>query len=227
VSVTRRILGVLLQPALFALLLFGPAGTFVWWRAWVLIGVVLVATVVSMAVLARKSPALLEERFRPPLQQGQLLADKVILLVFIAAFASVIAFIPDDVFRRRIFDTPGPIISTIGLGLFVAGWGLTTLALRANAFAAPVVKPMKARRQIVVDTGVYAVVRHPMYAGTLLLLLGMPLWLESYAAALLASIPITLLAVRILVEERFLRRELAGYDAYTERVRFRVIPGVW
>lgn len=226
-SVTRRILGVLLQPAIFVLLLFGRAPTFAWWRAWVLIGVVFAATVVSMATLARESPALLEERFRSPLQRGQPRADQVWVMIFMAACVSVIAFIPEDVFHRRIFDAPGPIVSTTGLGLCVAGWVLIALALRANAFAAPVVKHMKERRQTVVDTGVYSVVRHPMYAGTLLLLVGMPLWLESYAATLLAGIPIALLAVRILIEERFLRRELAGYAAYIERVRFRVIPGVW
>jgi protein-S-isoprenylcysteine O-methyltransferase Ste14 len=218
---------VLLQPALLVLLLFGPVGTFVWWRAWVLIGVVLVATAVSIAVLARESPALLEERFRSPLQRGQPRADQVWVMIFLAACVSVIAFIPEDVFRLHVSEAPGPIVSIIGLGLFVAGLVLATLALRANAFAAPVVKHMKERRQTVVDTGVYSVVRHPMYAGTLLLLLGMPLWLESYAATLLAGIPIALLAVRILIEERFLHRELTGYTAYAERVRFRVIPGVW
>jgi protein-S-isoprenylcysteine O-methyltransferase Ste14 len=66
-----------------------------------------------------------------------------------------------------------------------------------------------------------------MYTGTVLLLVGMPLWLESYAAALLASIPIGLLAVRIVFEERFLRRELNGYEAYTGRVRYRLIPLLW
>ena len=226
-SVTRRILGVLLQPAIFVLLLFGRAPTFAWWRAWVLIGVVFAATVESMAALARESPALLEERFRSPLQRGQPRSDQVWVMIFMATCVSVIAFIPEDVFHRRNLDAPGPIVSTIGLGLFVAGLVLVTLALRANAFAAPVVKHMKERRQTVVDTGVYSVVRHPMYAGTLLLLIGIPLWLESYAATLLAGIPIALLAGRILIEEHFLRRELAGYVAYAERVRFRVIPGVW
>jgi protein-S-isoprenylcysteine O-methyltransferase Ste14 len=66
-----------------------------------------------------------------------------------------------------------------------------------------------------------------MYAGTVLLLIGMPLWLESYATALLASVPMGMLAVRIRIEEQFLRRELEGYDAYTERVRYRLIPFVW
>ena len=225
--VVRYVLGALLQPAILALLLFGPAGTFAWWRAWVLVGVVAVGTAVSLGGLARANPALLTERLTRPLQEGQPFADKLILLVYLAAFAGLVAFIPEDVFRLRVFAAPAPIVSTLGLGLFAAGWSLAAVALRANAFAAPVVKHMAERRQAVVDTGVYAIVRHPMYAGIVLLLLGMPLWLESYAALLLASVPITLLAVRIAIEERFLRRALAGYGAYTERVRFRLIPGVW
>jgi protein-S-isoprenylcysteine O-methyltransferase Ste14 len=71
------------------------------------------------------------------------------------------------------------------------------------------------------------VVRHPMYAGAVPLLVGMPLWLESYAAALLASVPIGTLVLRILVEKQFLRRALAGYDTYMERVRYRLIPLFW
>jgi protein-S-isoprenylcysteine O-methyltransferase Ste14 len=122
---------------------------------------------------------------------------------------------------------PGPLVSSLGLVLFAAGWGIMTLALRENAFAAPVVKHQEERQQTVIDTGVYGVVRHPMYAGAVLLLVGMPLWLESYAAAMLASVPIGTLVLRILVEEQFLRRELKGYDAYTERVRYRLIPFLW
>ena len=88
-------------------------------------------------------------------------------------------------------------------------------------------KHQEERHQTVIATGVYGAVRHPMYAGAVLLLVGMPLWLESYAAALLASVPIGTLALRILVEEQFLRRALKGYAAYTERVRYRLIPFLW
>jgi protein-S-isoprenylcysteine O-methyltransferase Ste14 len=131
------------------------------------------------------------------------------------------------VFRFHLIAKPGTLASASGLVLFVAGWWIMTLALRENAFAAPVVKHQEARQQTVIDSGVYGVVRHPMYAGAVLLLVGMPLWLESYATALLASVPIGTLVLRILVEEQFLRRELKGYDAYTERVRYRLIPFLW
>ena len=90
------------------------------------------------------------------------------------------------------------------------------------------VKLQEERHQTVIDAGVYSIVRHPMYAGGALIMLGLPLWLESYAAALLAIVPVaTILVLRILFEERFLRRELKGYNAYTERVRYRMIPFVW
>jgi protein-S-isoprenylcysteine O-methyltransferase Ste14 len=102
-----------------------------------------------------------------------------------------------------------------------------SLALRENAFAVPVVKYLADRQHRVIESGVYGVVRHPMYASAVLLLVGIPLWLESSAAALLASVHIGTLAGRIVVEEQFLRRALTGYDAYTERVRDRLIPFVW
>lgn len=114
-----------------------------------------------------------------------------------------------------------------GLIAFVAGWWLMGLSLKRNSFAAPVIKYQQERNQIVIDTGPYAIVRHPMYTGGALLMVGMPLWLQSYAGALLASVPIALLAVRVVFEERLLRRELKGYDAYARRVRYRLIPLLW
>jgi protein-S-isoprenylcysteine O-methyltransferase Ste14 len=170
---------------------------------------------------------LLEERFRPPLQKGQPLADKVVVVLLLATFVGLVAFIPLDVFRFHLMPRPGLLVSSLGLVLFVAGWWIMALALRQNAFAAPVVKHQEERQQRVIDSGVYGVVRHPMYAGAVPLLVGMPLWLESYAAALMASAPIGTLVLRILVEEQFLRRELPGYGAYTERVRYRLIPFLW
>jgi protein-S-isoprenylcysteine O-methyltransferase Ste14 len=226
-SVSKLILGVLLNVAIFGGLLFLPAGTLDWWRAWVFLGVVFVAAVASTVGLFRVNKGVLEERFKPPIQQGQPLADKVAVLLLIAGFVGVMVFIPLDVFRLHLIAKPGTLVSSAGLVLFVAGWWIMTLALRENAFAAPVVKHQQARHQTVIDSGVYSVVRHPMYAGAIPLLVGMPLWLESYAAALLASVPIGTLVLRILVEEQFLRRELKGYDAYTERVRYRLIPFLW
>ena len=137
---------------------------------------------------------------------------------------ALVAFIPVDVFRLHLLPHPAALISALGLVLFVAGWSIVSLAMKANTFAAPVVRHQAERQQTVVDSGVYHFVRHPMYAGAVLLLVGMPLWLGSYAATLLAIVPIAVLAVRIVFEEQFLRRELAGYDSYTREGALPIGP---
>jgi protein-S-isoprenylcysteine O-methyltransferase Ste14 len=223
----KLILGVLFNVAIFGGSLFLPAGTLDWWRAWVFLGVVFVGAVASTVSLYRTNKGLLQERFKLPVQKGQPLADKIVVLLLIASFVGLIILIPLDVFRLHLIAKPGALASSLGLVLFIAGWWIMTLALRENAFAVPVVRHQEERQQTVIGSGVYSVVRHPMYSGAVLLLVGMPLWLESYAAAWLASVPIGILVVRILVEEQFLRRELKGYDAYTERVRYRLIPFLW
>jgi protein-S-isoprenylcysteine O-methyltransferase Ste14 len=223
----KLIAGIVIDVALFAVLLFLPTGDLEWRRAWVFLGVVFIGAVASTASIFRVNKDLLEERFKPPLQKGQPVADKIIVVLLIVTFFGLTAFIPLDVFRFHLMGKPGTIASSLGLVLFVAGWWIITLALRENAFAAPVVKHQEERQQTVIDTGVYGIVRHPMYAGFVPVAVGMSLWLESYAAAMLASVPIGLLVLRIYVEERFLRRELKGYDAYTERVRYRLIPFIW
>src|SRR5215510_12138481 len=212
-SIFTLIGGVLLNVAIFSGLLFVPAGTLHWWRAWVFLGVVFGGAVASTVGVFRVNKDLLAERFKPPVQKGQPLADKIVVVLLIAGFVSVIVCIPLDVFRWHLMAKPGTFVSSLGLVFFIVGWWIMTLALRENAFAVPVVKHQHEREQRVIERGVYAVVRHPMYAGALPLMVGMPLWLESYAAAVLAIVPIATLVVRILIEERFLRRELAGYDA--------------
>jgi len=218
-----------LQSTIFAGLLFVPAGTLRWWRAWVFIGVMCVA-LPAVAMAAGVFPTnedFLNERFKPPIQKGQPLADKIFVGLFLAVFVDFMVFIPLDVFRFHLLGEPGAFVSCVGLLLVVAGWWIVSLASKENVFAAPVVKHQEERHQTVIDTGVYAVVRHPMYAGGLLLFAGIPLWLGSYAGALLAIAPAGAIVLRIRIEEAFLRRELKGYDAYAARVRYRLIPSLW
>ena len=118
-------------------------------------------------------------------------------------------------------------MSSIGLLSFAAGWRMVTSAMVENAFAVTVVRLQTERRQHVVDSGPYRIVRHPMYAAVIPLTAGPALWLGSYAAAIAATVPAALVAIRILFEEKFLRRELPGYEEYTTRTRFRLIPFVW
>jgi protein-S-isoprenylcysteine O-methyltransferase Ste14 len=218
---------IVIQMAIFGGLLFLPAGTLGWWRAWLLIGAIFAGSVASAAGLFPGHRDLLRERLRSPVQKGQPFADKIVLMLLIISFYGLIAFIPLDVFRFHLIAAPGIFASSSGLFIFLAGWSIVFLALSENVFAVPVVKLQEERAQRVVDSGVYAVVRHPMYAGGILFIVGIPLWLESYAGVLLTLVPIGLLVLRLLLEEQFLRRQLKGYEAYMKRVRYRLIPFVW
>jgi len=219
--------GVVYTLLFFGLALFLPAGTWHWWRAWVFLAVVFVCVMISMVGILARDEALLNERYKSPIQKGQPLADKIVLLLLVFSFLGLLVFIPLDVFRFHLLGGPRLIISAAGLALFGIGWAFISAALSANSFAAPVVKHQEERHQAVIDSGAYRIVRHPMYAGALPLMIGMPLWLGSWAATVFAIIPAAVLAARIVIEEQLLRHELPGYEAYTHRVRYRMIPYVW
>jgi protein-S-isoprenylcysteine O-methyltransferase Ste14 len=212
---------------IFGELLFLPVWTLNWERAWVFLGVVAVSVIATMIIAFRENEELWNERLKAPIQQGQPLIDKIIVSLFALTFFGLVSAIPLDVFRFHLLGKPGAIVSGLGLLLFITGWWMIALSFKENTFAAPVVKHQAERHQTVIDTGVYGIVRHPMYAGAVLLMIGMPLWLESNAATLFAIVPIILLSVRIVFEEQFLRQELYGYNAYTDRVRYKLLPYVW
>ncbi len=144
-----------------------------------------------------------------------------------ASYFALFLLIGKDVFEFQLLPKPGPLVSAVGLLLILASARLVYLTLRENKFAAPVVKHQADRQHAVVDTGMYSRVRHPMYAGIILFLIGTCLWLGSYAAVAFVTVPAGFLILRIYIEERFLRRKLPGYDEYCQRVRYRLIPGVW
>lgn len=223
-QVIANIIGYVL---LYAVFLFVPAGTLHWWRAWVFLAVMLAVRVVSTVSVARVNKSLLRERARFPLQPGQPLADRALLISFMAATGALVAFIALDVFRLHLLARPHFTVSLDGMLLFIGGNWIITTVLRTNAFATTVVRHQSERQHVVVTSGIYGIVRHPFYAGLIPTELGMCLWLQSYAAALLAIVPLGIIVVRIVLEERFLKRQLPGYAAYATRVRYRLIPGVW
>ncbi len=220
----KQIAAPFINTAIYAVMLLLPAGTIHWPRAWIFLGVVFVAAALSIYALPED---LLNERYKAPVQRGQPLADRVLLLVFVASFCAALVLIPLDVFRFHLMSPPPLWLSIMGLAMFAAGWWLISAALIANAFAAPVVRHQAERGQRVIDTGPYRFVRHPMYSGAIPLMVGTALWLGSYAAAIAAAIPVLLIALRAVLEEKFLRRELPGYAQYTARTRFRMIPYLW
>jgi len=228
VAMVSVLLRVVADAIVIAVVLFGAAGTLAWSRAWVLVVVLLIVRLSTAIAVFRVNPTLLRERATVLIHHDQPLADKVALLAFMTtAFIGVPVVAALDVFRWHLLPGPPPFLAALGLVLFVVGWIIKALALRENAFAVTVVRKQAERHHAVVDTGIYKAVRHPMYAGSPFVHLGLALWLGSYAAALYASLPLGLLMVRIGLEERFLRRELPGYADYVKRVRYRLLPGIW
>ena len=209
-------------------LLFLSAGTLSWWRAWVLLAVLLIVRAAGAFVVQRVSPDLLRERAGLPVHRDQPWSDRVLLLAVLATgFLGLPVIAGLDAVRWHGSPPPPHWLSSLGLVLFALGWTVKNLALHANAYAVTVVRLQGERAQVVSDTGPYRIVRHPFYAADPLILVGLGLWLESYLAVLCAVLPTALMVARLVLEERFLRRELRGYTAYAERVRFRLVPGIW
>lgn len=223
----RGILGVMMQVAGLTAFLLIPAGTWHWPRAIAFLAAHGLIVMTAVVLLARYSPQSLEARMQPPLDKSQPVSDRVITILIAVTLMSWIAFVAVDVFRLQIFPAPPLWLSIVGAIASVTGLGTIMTALYQNVFAAPIVKDQSERGQSLIDSGLYGRIRHPFYAGYLLYLAGIGLWLESYASLLALPIMFAMLAARIHVEEKSLRTMLPEYPAYMERVRYRIVPGIW
>ena len=216
-----------LQTLVFAALLFLPAWTLRWWQGWVYILLSLLVGLVGMVWLNATNPGLLRERMKPLAQPDQPVADKRATFIFVSLSLLWFVFIPLDVFHLHLLPPPPSWLRWTGLGLWAVSMWLIYLTFRANSFAAPVVKLQKDRQQTVIDSGPYAIVRHPLYSAVLVYAAGIALWLGSVAAVPLIVLPLLGLIARIRVEEAHLLRNLPGYNAYLRKVPWRVVPYLW
>lgn len=224
----RQLAGLIGYLLIFVVLLFVPAGTVDWPAAWVLLATLFVVRLASVLSLWRTSSALLNARSMVPLPKaGQPTPDRILLPAYMASYAAQVAFASWDVWHLHLLAAPPTWLRWIGLVVFTVGWWVIYRALRENAYALTVVRLQDDRGQNVVDTGPYSVVRHPMYSGVTLVMIGFPLWLGSVAALIMVVVPVGLLALRVHFEERLLRVRLPGYEDYRQRVRWRIAPGVW
>ena len=215
-----------IECAVFALLLFGGAGTMRWPQAWIFLLILFGTGGMLTGWLVRKDPALLAERMKPPFQRGQPLWDKMLVPVLIAIFVGWLLLMGLDAKRYQWSHVPLWLEVIGGMGIAVGMW-ICYLAFRENPFLAAVVRIQNERGQRVIDTGPCSVVRHPLYAATLILLPGSALLLGSLYGLAGAVAMIGLLAMRTVLEERELEHGLEGYAEYTRRVRYRFVPGVW
>ncbi len=227
ISPLKLSVGVVFNVLLLAVFLFPFAGTFEWTRAWTFLAVSAVLTTWSTLYLYRINPEVLKARYKSPVQKGQPLRDKFLVTLLMAHCALVVALVALDLFHYHWMERTSDSVSAAGFLLFVFGWWLITQSMKENRFASPAVRHQQESQHRIIDTGVYSFVRHPMYSGCIPWIVGTALWLQSWAAALVALLLIPILMVRINLEEDFLVRHLEGYAAYRERVRYRLIPYLW
>lgn len=206
--------------ALLALLIFLPAGSLSFWKGWLLMGVLFVPMFIAGIVLLLKSPDLLRKRLKAKEEDG--VQKKVVALsgiLFIAVFVTA------GLDWRFDWLVLPDWITLTAAGVFLLSYLLYAEVLRENAYLSRVIEIQE--NQNVVDTGLYGIVRHPMYMATTLLFLSMPLVLGSLFSFIIMLGYIPAIVGRIKNEEALLKEGLEGYDEYTKRVKYRMIPFLW
>jgi protein-S-isoprenylcysteine O-methyltransferase Ste14 len=211
---------------LLGVVLFGSAGTLRWQAAWVYLAFAAAISFPGGFWLARHDPGLLKERLGSLIQRGQKGWDKLLMVVMLTLWLSWLVLMGLDAKRYHWSHVP-LYAQAFGFVVLCLGSYLVWLTFKTNSYAAPVIKIQKERGHRVVTTGPYAYVRHPMYAGAVLFMVGAPLLLGSWLGLLAAVLFIVLIGVRAVLEERTLKAELEGYAEYASRVRYRLVPRVW
>ncbi len=223
----RLLIQSLISFAVMAVILLGAAGDWNWPQGWTYMGEVLALSIASTVWLWFNDRALLEARLSSPFRKrDQRPKDRIIIALFVPVMLGWMVLIALD--ARRFMWTSVPLAGQIaGAVLVGAGMVLVWETYRANTFATTQVRVQTERAQTVVDSGPYRYVRHPMYAGMVLYLLGTPLMLSSLWGLAVIPVLFLLLALRTLGEEQVLKADLPGYAEYTTKTPWRIVPGVW
>ncbi|MCX6002679.1 MAG: isoprenylcysteine carboxylmethyltransferase family protein [Chloroflexi bacterium] len=214
---------ILIWPVLLLLL----SGDWLWVEGWIFNIWLLLLCFFTISYLYRKDPALLAERFKQPGTANQEGWDRFVVYGLGLGFIAWILIMPLDA-KRLAWNVSFPIWLKVlgGIGLILSSFFFYR-SYTENTFASPLVRIQAERKQHVISTGVYSIVRHPMYLAGLLMFLGAPLLLGSIYGLLVGSLMSLLLVVRITGEEKMLIAELVGYIDYKKKVRYRLIPFIW
>jgi len=215
-ALTKFVLGLLI----IGLLLFFPAGTFDFWQAWLFIGVLFVPMFIAGIVLMIRQPELLRKRLDAKEQQQE---QKWVVVLSGLMFIAV--FVVAGLNRRFGWYMLPDWAVYVATAIFLVAYAMYAEVMRENVWLSRIVEVQE--NQQVVSTGLYGIVRHPMYAATLLLFLSMPLVLASPWSFAIMLLYIPIIALRIRNEEQVLERELKGYTEYKQRIRYKVIPFIW
>ena len=207
----------------FGMLLFIPAGTLNYWQAWVFIFVFMTSASAIGIYLSLKDPELLERRKKVGPAAEQSTAQKIIITLIFTGFAALLVISALD-FRFGWSQVPAS-VSLVGDFLVALGLFIDYIVLRENSYGSSTIE--KVEGQKVITTGLYGHVRHPMYMGALVLMIGVPLALGSLWGLAVVALNMPVLVWRILDEEKFLKHELPGYTEYAQKVRYRLVPHLW
>jgi protein-S-isoprenylcysteine O-methyltransferase Ste14 len=216
-AVIARLAGFIL---VMGLILFGTAGSFAYWQAWIYIALLSILVLWTGIYLIRNDPALLERRMR--MKEKQAVQKNVVLLSFI--YIGLLFVLPGLNFRFGWSVTPVWAVAA-GDVVIVVGYLLLHRVLKENTFASRVIEVEQGQK--VIDSGPYARIRHPMYTSVITVYLATPVALGFWWMILPGLVIIPMLAVRIRNEEEVLSRDLPGYEAYLQKVKYRLMPGVW
>ena len=215
----------LLAFLVLAITLFGSAGTLLWPEAWIYIAIHLGCAFLMARWLKIHDPALLKRRIKMKAPEAGSW-DAIFMWPTLILFTIYLIIPGLDAIRFGWSHVP---LAVEVAGLVLVTWGLCFIfrVMKANSFASPIIEVQQERDHKVADSGPYAHVRHPMYSAMIVILLALPLWLGSLWALPVGLLVSVVICSRIFAEERMLHAKLEGYSAYCERVRYRLIPGVW
>ncbi len=220
----RAIRATVAGTVVFFAIIFIPAWTLDYWQGWLFIGTLMVPSILVTIYIALYDKELLERRMRMGPAAERTAAQKVITAVGLFVFvASLVIMVLDHRFHWSP-RVPG-YVSILGNAFCALGLLVYFLVVRENRYASSTIEV--AEGQTVVSTGLYAIIRHPMYLGAILVFVGAPLALGSWWGLIFTPVSIAWFAWRLINEEQFLRANLQGYEAYTRKVRYRLAPYFW
>jgi protein-S-isoprenylcysteine O-methyltransferase Ste14 len=213
----------LVEPVVFGLILFLAAGTLNYWQAWVFLVVFAVSGWIPSIYLMRTNPVALERRMRGGPTAETRTTQKIVMGSSWLSLAAMFAVSALD--HRFGWSSVPTALCLIGDVLVAVGLSVMMLVVIQNSHAAATVRVEAGQK--VISTGFYGLVRHPMYTGNVIMMVGIPLALGSYWGLIFVIPGVIVLAFRIRDEEKLLREELDGYREYTEKVRYRLVPALW
>lgn len=222
-SIPKMLAFGLVEPAVFALILFLTAGTFNYWQAWVFLVVFALSGWIPSLYLLRTNPVALQRRMRGGPAAETRTTQKIVMAATWLSLAATLAVSGLD--HRFGWSSVPTAICLAGDVLVAVGMSVMMLVVIQNSHAAATVRVEESQK--LVSTGLYGLVRHPMYTGNVIMVIGIPLALGSYWGLIFVISQVTVFAFRIRDEEKMLTQELDGYPEYAQKVRYRLVPAMW